>query len=135
MKRICSALADTGNVDYLSVSIGIGGSVIPPMYVASGAFVYLAASIKEEVDIPVFCAGRVVGPIRAEDILAKNQADMVAMTRACICDPELPKTRRRRGGWTRSATASAATRVAGEGHSSGFPLPVPSTRVPVVRRR
>jgi tRNA-dihydrouridine synthase len=48
------------------------------------------AGIKEEVDIPVFCAGRVVDPIKAEDILAKNQADMVAMTRACICDPELP---------------------------------------------
>jgi mycofactocin system FadH/OYE family oxidoreductase 2 len=90
MKRICAALSDTGNVDYLSVSVGISGSVIPPMYVASGAFVYLAAGIKEEVDIPVFCAGRVVDPIKAEDILAKNQADMVAMTRACICDPELP---------------------------------------------
>ena len=90
MKRICGVLSDTGNVDYLSVSIGIGGSVIPPMYVASAAFVYLAAGIKEEVDIPVFCAGRVVDPIKAEDILAKNQADMVAMTRACICDPELP---------------------------------------------
>jgi mycofactocin system FadH/OYE family oxidoreductase 2 len=94
MKEICAALADTGNVDYLSVSIGVGGSVIPPMYVASAAFVYLAAGIKEEVDIPVFCAGRVVDPIKAEDILAKNQADMVAMTRACICDPELPNKAR-----------------------------------------
>lgn len=90
MKRVCGALADTGDVDYISVSIGIGGSVIPPMYVASAAFVYLAAGIKEEVDIPVFCAGRVVDPLKAEEILAKNQADMVAMTRACICDPELP---------------------------------------------
>ncbi|MDI6857415.1 MAG: FAD-dependent oxidoreductase [Dehalococcoidia bacterium] len=90
MKRVCGALADTGDVDYISVSIGVGGSVIPPMYVASAAFVYLAAGIKEEVDIPVFCAGRVVDPLKAEEILAKNQADMVAMTRACICDPELP---------------------------------------------
>ncbi len=94
MKGICAALADTGNIDYLSVSIGIGGSVIPPMYVASAAFVYLAAGIKEELDIPVFCAGRVVDPIKAEDILAKNQSDMVAMTRACICDPELPNKAR-----------------------------------------
>jgi len=94
MKRICAALAETGDLDYLSVSIGIGGSVIPPMYVASAAFVYLAAGIKEEVDIPVFCAGRIVDPIKAEDILAKNQADMVAMTRACICDPELPNKAR-----------------------------------------
>jgi mycofactocin system FadH/OYE family oxidoreductase 2 len=90
MKRVCAALSDTGDVDYLSVSIGMGGAIIPPMYVASGAFVYLAAGIREEVDIPVFCAGRIVDPIKAEDILAKNQADMVAMTRACLCDPELP---------------------------------------------
>jgi len=90
MARICSILAATGNLDYFSVSIGIGGSVIPPMYVAPAAFVYLAATIKAEVDIPVFCAGRIVDPVKAEDILAKNQADMVAMTRACLCDPELP---------------------------------------------
>jgi mycofactocin system FadH/OYE family oxidoreductase 2 len=94
MKRICAAIADTGDLDYLSVSIGIGGSVIPPMYVPPAAFVYLAAGIKELVDIPVFCAGRVVDPTKAEDILAKNQADMVAMTRACICDPELPNKAR-----------------------------------------
>jgi 2,4-dienoyl-CoA reductase-like NADH-dependent reductase (Old Yellow Enzyme family) len=94
MKRICAALSDTGDIDYLSVSIGMGGAIIPPMYVAGGAFVYLAAGIKEEVDIPVFCAGRVVDPIKAEDILAKNQADMVAMTRACLCDPELPNKAR-----------------------------------------
>ena len=94
MARICSILAATGNLDYFSVSIGIGGSVIPPMYVAPAAFVYLAATIKAEVDIPVFCAGRIVDPVKAEDILAKNQADMVAMTRACICDPELPNKAR-----------------------------------------
>jgi 2,4-dienoyl-CoA reductase-like NADH-dependent reductase (Old Yellow Enzyme family) len=90
MKRICAAIADTGELDYLSVSIGMGGAIIPPMYVPAAAFVYLAAGIKEDVDIPVFCAGRVVDPLKAEDILLKNQADMVAMTRACLCDPELP---------------------------------------------
>jgi 2,4-dienoyl-CoA reductase-like NADH-dependent reductase (Old Yellow Enzyme family) len=60
----------------------------------AAAFVYLAAGIKEMIDIPVFCARCVVDPTKAEDILAKNQADMVAMTRACICDPELPNKAR-----------------------------------------
>ena len=94
MKGVASALASSGKLDYISVTVGLGGSVIPPMYVAPAAFVYLAAGIKEMVDIPVFCVGRIVDPLKAEDILAKNQADMVGMTRANICDPELPNKAR-----------------------------------------
>jgi mycofactocin system FadH/OYE family oxidoreductase 2 len=94
MKQVASVLASSGKLDYISVTVGLGGSVIPPMYVAPAAFVYLAAGIKEVVDIPVFCVGRIVDPLKAEDILAKNQADMVGMTRANICDPELPNKAR-----------------------------------------
>jgi 2,4-dienoyl-CoA reductase (NADPH2) len=64
------------------------------MYIPPGRFVYLASAIKEMVDLPVFCIGRINDPIMAEDILAKNQADIVGMTRANICDPELPNKAR-----------------------------------------
>jgi len=94
MRGFAASMSATGKVDYISVSVGLGGPVIPPMYVAPAAFVYLAASIKEVVDIPVFCVGRIVDPVKAEDILAKNQADMIGMTRANICDPELPNKAR-----------------------------------------
>jgi len=95
MKRIVPNLTASGKLDYVNVSlIGMLGATIAPMYVAPGRFVYLAAGIKEVVDLPVFCIGRINEPVMAEDILAKNQADMVGMTRANLCDPELPNKAR-----------------------------------------
>lgn len=78
-------------LDYLSVSGGVYrsmASIIAPMYYPLGYMVYLAAAVKEIVDIPVFAVGRINDPLIAEEILANNQADMIAMTRANICDPE-----------------------------------------------
>jgi NADPH-dependent 2,4-dienoyl-CoA reductase/sulfur reductase-like enzyme len=94
MKRIMPKLTASQKLDYLSVTVGAGGAPIPPMYIPPAAFVYLAAGIKEVVDVPVFCVGRVNDPVKAEEILARNQADMVGMTRANIADPELPNKAR-----------------------------------------
>jgi 2,4-dienoyl-CoA reductase-like NADH-dependent reductase (Old Yellow Enzyme family) len=94
MRGFAATVSATGKIDYISVTVGTGAPIIPPMYVAPATFVYLAASIKEVVDIPVFCAGRIVDPVQAEDILAKNQADMIGMARANICDPEMPNKAR-----------------------------------------
>ena len=94
MKRIMAGLTASGKLDYVSVTVGAGGAPIPPMYIPPAAFVYLAAGIKQAVNVPVFCVGRVADPVKAEEILAKNQADMVGMTRANIADPELPNKAR-----------------------------------------
>jgi mycofactocin system FadH/OYE family oxidoreductase 2 len=94
MKRIMPKITASRKLDYVSVTVGAGGAPIPPMYIPPAAFVYLAAGIKEVVDIPVFCVGRVTDPVKAEEILARNQADMVGMTRANIADPELPNKAR-----------------------------------------
>ncbi len=95
MKRIVGTLTAEGKLDYVNVSYsGGGGTVIAPMYVPSGQFVYLAAGIKEVTDVPVFCIGRINDPVLAENILEQHQADMVGMTRANICDPELPNKAR-----------------------------------------
>jgi mycofactocin system FadH/OYE family oxidoreductase 2 len=94
MRRIMPKLTAAGKLDYVSVTVGAGGAHIPPMYMPAAPFVYLAAGIKEVVDVPVFCVGRITDPVVAEDILAKNQADMVGMTRANLCDPELPNKAR-----------------------------------------
>jgi thioredoxin reductase len=94
MKRIMAALTASSKLDYVSVTVGAGGAPIPPMYIPPAAFVYLAAGIKQAVNVPVFCVGRVADPVKAEEILAKNQADMVGMTRANIADPELPNKAR-----------------------------------------
>jgi len=93
-RAIAKALADDGKLDYMSISGSTYISaplVIDPMYFPLGSTVYLAAAIKEVVDIPVIARGRIIDPIQAEQILENHQADLVGMTRALIADPELPK--------------------------------------------
>jgi 2,4-dienoyl-CoA reductase-like NADH-dependent reductase (Old Yellow Enzyme family)/ribulose 1,5-bisphosphate synthetase/thiazole synthase len=93
MRPIAQQLEDTGQLDFINVSFS-GLVVAAPMYFPPGSWVHLAAGIKEVVDLPVFCAGRINDPVMAEQILANYQADMVGMTRACLVDPELPNKSR-----------------------------------------
>jgi thioredoxin reductase len=65
--------------------------MVGDMSIPQGAAVHLAAGIKEVVKLPVFTVLRIKDPLHAEKILAEGQADMVAMCRALICDPELPR--------------------------------------------
>jgi len=88
MKRIVPKLTASGKLDYASISL-MGLGTIAPMYIEPGSFVYLATGIKEVVDLPVFCIGRINDPAMAEEIVATGRADMVGMTRANIADPEL----------------------------------------------
>ena len=94
--RICAALDVADGVDYFSVVSGtsatLGGSVhiAPPMFFEAGYVASYAASVKAAVSKPVFVAGRFNQPQLAERILAAGDADMCAMTRALICDPEMP---------------------------------------------
>jgi NADPH-dependent 2,4-dienoyl-CoA reductase/sulfur reductase-like enzyme len=48
-----------------------------------------SAAVKAKVSKPVFVAGRINQPQQAEEVLATGQADMIGMTRAQICDPEI----------------------------------------------
>ena len=92
IKAIVPKLEATGQLDYLSLCTGVPDAVhYPSMYFPLASFVYMAAGIKEIVDLPVFTAGRINDPALAESILTQCQADMVGMVRALIADPELPK--------------------------------------------
>jgi mycofactocin system FadH/OYE family oxidoreductase 2 len=92
--KIVTAMVDeTGYVDYLSICAGPAGH-IPAMHFPLGCFVFLAAGVKEVVKVPVVCHGRVNDPVQAEQILRDNQADMIGMARALICDPEFPNKAR-----------------------------------------
>lgn len=88
-KVIASKLEETGYIDYLSVCAGLAGHV-PPMYYPLGCFVHLAVGVKEVINLPIVCHGRINDPIQAEQILENNQADFIGMARALICDPEWP---------------------------------------------
>lgn len=62
---------------------------IPPMGVQPyGFFVDIAGQIKQAVDIPVSCVGRVIDPYMAEGILNGGKADLVAVGRPLLCDPD-----------------------------------------------
>lgn len=101
MKKVAVRLEETGLLDYISVSQcnynGLSYStMIPDMHFPPGAFVYLAAGIRAVLkDLPVMAVGRITDPVQAEQILSDGHADLVCMTRATICDPELPNKARR----------------------------------------
>jgi 2,4-dienoyl-CoA reductase-like NADH-dependent reductase (Old Yellow Enzyme family)/thioredoxin reductase len=90
------ALDADGAFDYVSVVRGtsatLAGSdhIVPPSPIHAGYTAPDAARVKAAVSTPVLVAGRITQPQDAELILAAGQADMCAMTRALICDPELP---------------------------------------------
>jgi len=71
---------------------------IPDMSFPRGCFVHLAQGIKESVNIPVIAVGRINEPHFAEEILRQGKADLVAMGRALIADPETPR-KIKEGNW------------------------------------
>jgi 2,4-dienoyl-CoA reductase-like NADH-dependent reductase (Old Yellow Enzyme family)/thioredoxin reductase len=90
-QRMLAPIAAAGKLDYLDISVGnyyTMETIIAPMYFPLGSFVHVAAGIKEVVNIPVFAVGRINDPQQAEDIIASGYADMVAMNRAIIADPQ-----------------------------------------------
>lgn len=80
-------------IDMLNISAGTYEStwaVIPPMNINPGWIVDYAAEIKKVVSIPVATVGRINDPLLAESILLSGKADLIAMGRASLADPELP---------------------------------------------
>jgi 2,4-dienoyl-CoA reductase-like NADH-dependent reductase (Old Yellow Enzyme family)/thioredoxin reductase len=81
-------------VDALHVSAGspqVPYWHVPPMAIPRGCHVSLAEGIKKVVRIPVIAVGRINDPVLANEIVASGKADLVAMGRALIADPYLPR--------------------------------------------
>ncbi len=64
---------------------------VPPMAIARGSLVPLAAEIKGEIRVPVIAVGRINNPELAEDIISNESADLVGIGRALLADPQFPK--------------------------------------------
>ena len=101
MREIARRLEATGQLDYINTSIGefhnlymVEGS----MHTPPGYQLFVSASIREAVKLPVFCTGRIKDPVQAERILREGLADMVDVVRGQICDPAF--TRKAREGRT-----------------------------------
>lgn len=89
-----AVLIEKGGVDVISVSGGIAESrPRRDEAMKQGKFLGLTRGIKEVVQIPIITVGKIVELGKAEKILEDGIADLVAICRAIIVDPELiPKT-------------------------------------------
>ncbi len=86
-------LLESAGADYLHVSAGVYGSrqlTIPSMYVSHGCFSHLAAAVKAVADVPVVAVGRIKDPAMAERFVSDGTADMVALGRSLLADPQWP---------------------------------------------
>lgn len=90
-QQIAAAIAATGKIDYICVKAATYNEAhqnVPDMQHPKRIWESLAAAVKEVVDVPVIAVGRINDPRDAADILSLGHADMVAMTRQQIADPE-----------------------------------------------
>jgi hypothetical protein len=95
--------------------------IAPPMTVAPGYLGGISGKLRASVAKPVFVAGRINQPQEAERLLASGQADMCGMTRAMICDPEMPN--KAREGRLEDIRACIACNQACIGHAQlGVPI-------------
>ncbi len=86
-----------GKVDLIHVTCGTfhvpatNQHMIPNGFLPEGCNVYLAEAIKAQLKhTPVVAVGSLQDPQMMEDIIAEGKADMVALGRALIADPQLP---------------------------------------------
>jgi len=63
----------------------------PSMFSPHGCNVYLAEAVKKAVHIPVVTVGGISDPAQMEEIIANGRADLIALARGLLADPELPK--------------------------------------------
>lgn len=63
---------------------------VPCMLVPRGHMVPLAAVIKKVVSVPVIAVGRINTAAMAEGILEQEKADLIAIGRPLLADPEWP---------------------------------------------
>lgn len=95
-ETLAAMVALDGEMDFFNVIAGssasLSGSVhiVPPMAIANAYLAPFAAAVKARVKAAVLVAGRINQPQDAEKILSSGAADLVGMTRALICDPEMP---------------------------------------------
>jgi 2,4-dienoyl-CoA reductase-like NADH-dependent reductase (Old Yellow Enzyme family) len=122
---VCRAL---DGYDYFHVVAGTSASlagaihIVPPMALPHGYTAPFAAAIKQAVKrSPVIVTGRINQPQIAEAILERGEADACGMTRAMICDPEMPLKAER--GLTDDIRACIACNQACIGHfHKGYPI-------------
>src|SRR5215469_12949824 len=98
--EVAHLLDRQGETNYLTISgassetVKANAMMTPSLYYPPLTFRDYANAVRETVRIPVIYAGRVVTPAQAEALIAEGAADLVALTRAIISDPDFPEKAR-----------------------------------------
>lgn len=115
------------SLDYVHIVAGtsasLGGAIhiVPPMAIEAAYLANEAGTFKRNLDIPLFVTGRINQPQEAELIVARGQADVCGMTRALICDPQMPS--KTESGHVEDVRACIACNQACIGHfHRGYPI-------------
>ena len=89
--EVVAGLLQAEGVACISVSAGHWRSLevtLAPMFVARGHLVELAARIRRVVSVPVIAVGRLDDPADARQALERGSADLVAIGRGLIAEPD-----------------------------------------------
>ena len=83
-------VAEAAGVDAINVTGGWHESQVPQITsdLPRSGYSYLAAGVKQAVQIPVMASNRNNDPTSAEEVLALGRADMICLGRPLIADPE-----------------------------------------------
>jgi 2,4-dienoyl-CoA reductase-like NADH-dependent reductase (Old Yellow Enzyme family) len=89
--KLAQALKKAG-IDVIDVSYGrLPRQIMPSKKQPMGTYVAQAEAIKKAVDIPVIAVGRINSPELAAGIIYQKRADLVALGRQLITDPQWAK--------------------------------------------
>ncbi|NCB92020.1 MAG: FAD-dependent oxidoreductase [Clostridia bacterium] len=80
-----------GEADIIDVSAGLNSSIqfqIDANYLADGWRSYMAKAVREKFKKPVITMGNIRNPQVAEDILEREDADIIGIGRGLIADPD-----------------------------------------------
>jgi 2,4-dienoyl-CoA reductase-like NADH-dependent reductase (Old Yellow Enzyme family)/thioredoxin reductase len=89
-----SKMLEANGMNAIEVSAGTHETpqvMSAPPYYPMGFLSHLSEGIKKEVRIPVGIVGRIHTPDVAEQLLEQGKADLIAVGRAVIADPDWPK--------------------------------------------
>ena len=91
-QALFAAALERAGADAINVTGGWHETNVPQLTtnVPAGIYGYLAAGIKDKVNVPVFASNRMGDPVVAEKTLRAGMGDMICWGRPLIADPDLP---------------------------------------------
>ena len=95
--EVLGALDSADRFDYFNITLGSSATtegavhIVPPMSIEPAYVAPYAERVKRATSRAILVTGRFNRPQDAEDALEAGQADMIGMTRAQICDPDMAR--------------------------------------------